>query len=64
MMLNRRFRNSVISAKIYTGMNIVSDHTPLVGKRLRKTNTSFNVTALKDPSIKQKLGLKIIEQIN
>jgi hypothetical protein len=45
-------------------MDIVSDHTPLVGKRLWKTNTSFNVTALKDPSIKQKLGLKMNKQIN
>lgn len=49
----------------------MSDHTPLVDviklrlkKIKRKTKLFFNMTALKDPSVKQKVGVKINEQIN
>lgn len=70
-MINRRFRNSIISVKTYPSVNIKSDHTLLAGviklrfkKIERKTKPSFNITALKDFSIKQKVGVKINKQIN
>lgn len=70
MMVNRRFRNSITSVKTYPGADIMSDHTPLVGviklrlkKIKRKTKTFFNMTALKNPLVKQKVKVKINEQI-
>jgi len=71
MMVNRRFRNSITSVKTYPSADIMSDHTPFVGfiklrlkKIKRKTKTFFKMTLLKDPSVKQKVGVKINEQIN
>jgi hypothetical protein len=70
-MANRRFRNSITLVKTYRNANSMSDHTPLVGiiklrlkKIKRKTKTFFNMIALKDPSAKRKVEVKINEQIN
>lgn len=70
-MINRKFRNSITLIKTYPDANIMSDHIPLVGvKQLRlkkverKTKPFFNMTVFKDPSIKQKVRVKLDEQIN
>lgn len=62
IMINKRFRNSVISVKTYPGADIASDHNPLVGvikARLKimkqKTNTKYDWKKLKNPTIQSKI---------
>jgi len=69
-MVNRRFRNRITSVKIYPGADIMSDYTKLMGfiklrlkKIKRKIKPFFNIAALKDSSVKQKIGVKTNEYI-
>lgn len=70
VLINRRFKSSIQSAKTYPGMDIGSDHTPVVIKLRHKLKTisrtkpkEYNIEALCNKEIKEKVTIKLNEEL-
>lgn len=71
IMVNKRYRNSVLSAKTYPGADVGSDHNPVVTKfRLhlqnnnrRKSNKKWDISKLQNEEIRQKVQQELAQKI-
>ena len=71
ILINKRFKNSLTSAKTYPGADVFSDHNPLVGqielklKKVAKTKHKENLDydTLKDPIVREEVRKTMREKL-
>ncbi|XP_030746013.1 craniofacial development protein 2-like [Sitophilus oryzae] len=71
VMINKRYRNSILSAKTYPGADMASDHNPVVAtfkltlKRIRqsKKSTKMDFTRLRNSETRSRVEKRLTEEL-